>query len=287
MEPQDPVGGEEDDSKELFSNKMRRATRNIHNKSDALVNAKLGVTMSDDNVWAEGLLVFYEIFKFLEEALASHSDSLIGDLLIPGMARTAALEADLTHYLGDGWKDDYVIRPEVSSYLGHLKKLDQENPYLLIPYIYHLYMGLFSGGQVLRATRMLTLSSISGTGGEEKPGNSVTTYSSSTTIGTLKKQLRKAVNDLADELDAETKEAILVESVAVFEWNNHIIGSVKGVDSVLKRRLLKLLIAVLLLLLFLFVYVFHAAAEIEIEGDVFSLDADKQDDLSGLDKSEL
>ena len=24
--------------------------------------------------------------------------------------------------------------------------------------------------------------------------------------------------------------AILVESVAVFEWNNHIIGSVKGVD---------------------------------------------------------
>ena len=96
--------------------------------------------------------MFYEIFKFLEEALASHSDSLIGDLLIPGMARTQALEADLAHYLGDGWKDDYVVRPEVSAYVDHLKKLDDENPYLLIPYIYHLYMGLFSGGQVLRAT---------------------------------------------------------------------------------------------------------------------------------------
>merc|ERR1719431_154897 len=130
--------------------------------------------MSDDNVWAEGLLVFYEIFKFLEEALASHSDSLIGDLLIPGMARTEALEADLAH-------------------------------------------------------------------------------------------------DLADELDDDTKEAILVESVRVFEWNNVIIGSVKGVDSVLKRRLMKLLIAVLLLLLFLFAYVFHSMSGIEIEGDVFSL----------------
>merc|ERR1719422_409851 len=166
--------------------------------------------MSDDNVWAEGLLVFYEIFKFLEESLASHSDSLIGDLLIPGMARTQALEADLAHYLGDGWKDDYVVRPEVSAYVDHLKKLDDENPYLLIPYIYHLYMGLFSGGQVLRATRMLTLSSISGASNrEEKPGNNVTSYGE-VSIGSLKKQLRKAVNDLAEELDEETKQAILV-----------------------------------------------------------------------------
>ena len=31
------------------------------------------------------------------------------------------------------------------------RKVEDENPYLLIAYIYHLYMGLFSGGQVLRA----------------------------------------------------------------------------------------------------------------------------------------
>lgn len=275
------VEDEKDDKrKELFSQRMRAATRNIHNTSDAMVNAKLGVTMSDDSVWAEGLLVFYEIFKFLEEALVAHSDSLIGDLLIPGMARTEALESDLAHYLGDGWKDGYVIRSEVAKYLEHLKKLDQENPYLLIPYIYHLYMGLFSGGQVLRATRFLSMSSISGAGGDDdgdKPGNSVTTYGD-VTIGSLKKQLRKAINDLAEELDEETKEAILVEGVKVFELNNVIIGSVKGVDRVLKRRLLKLLIAVILLLLFLFAYVFKSASEIEIEGDVFSLGGGQEPD---------
>jgi uncharacterized membrane protein (DUF373 family) len=32
-----------------------------------------------------GLLVFYEIFKYLEEALERHKDSLIGDLLITGI----------------------------------------------------------------------------------------------------------------------------------------------------------------------------------------------------------
>ena len=47
----------------LFSVQLRKATKNVHDVSDALVNAKLGVTINDDSVWAEGLLVFYEVFK--------------------------------------------------------------------------------------------------------------------------------------------------------------------------------------------------------------------------------
>jgi len=46
--------------------------------------------------------------------------------------------------------------------------------------------------------------------------------------------------------------------VKVFELNNVIIGSVKGVDRVLKRRLVKLLIAVILLLLFVFACYFKS-----------------------------
>merc|ERR1719445_387173 len=224
--------------------------------------------MSDDNVWAEGLLGFYEVFKFLEEALASHSDSLIGDLLIPGMARTQALEADLAHYLGDGWKDDYVVRPEVSAYLDHLKKLDDENPYLLIPYIYHLYMGLFSGGQILQAKRSYLSMANTPSSGEAAPGCAVTFYQEKT-IKELKKQLRQAVNDLADNLDAETKQAILTESVKVFELNNIVIKSVKGMNQVLVRRAIKVLIAIVLLLLFLFFGC--CSTELDIEGDVFDL----------------
>jgi len=55
----------------------------------------------------------------------------------------------------------------------------------------------------------------------------------------------------------------------VFEFNNVIIGSVAGVDRVLWRRMLKLLIAIFLLILFLFAYVFQTASDVEIEGDVF------------------
>ena len=65
------------------------------------------------------------------------------------MGRTLALEQDLAHYLGEGWREGYIVRGEVREYLDHLRKLEDSQPYLLLPYVYHLYMGLFSGGQVL------------------------------------------------------------------------------------------------------------------------------------------
>ena len=46
----------------------------------------------------------------------------------------------------------------------------------------------------------------------------------------LSRELKKAMNELAENLDEDTREKILVESVKVFEMNNVIIGSVKGVD---------------------------------------------------------
>ena len=49
----------EESAQKLFSQEMREITRSIHNKSDTMVNAKLGVTMSDDSVWAEGQPLLY------------------------------------------------------------------------------------------------------------------------------------------------------------------------------------------------------------------------------------
>ena len=54
------------------------------------------------------------------------------------------------------------------------------------------------------------MSSIAGASNrEEKPGNNVTSYGE-VSIGSLKKQLRKAVNDLAEELDEETKQVFFL-----------------------------------------------------------------------------
>ena len=138
-----------------FSKQMRLRTRNIHALSDNLVNLKLGATISNDAVWSEGLLVFYEIFRFLEKALDRHADSLLGDLDLDGLRRTEALELDLEHYFGEEWDRDYEVRPAVAAYLAHLERIERRDPYLLVAYVYHLYMGLLSGGQVLNGKRKL------------------------------------------------------------------------------------------------------------------------------------
>jgi len=235
----------------LLSQAMRKATRNIHTMSDHLVNAKLGVTMSDDSVWAEGLLVFYEIFKFLEEALVTHSDSLIGDLNITGIARTKAIEADLTFYLGEGWQKQ-AVRNEVEEYLAHLRTLEAEEPYLLIPYVYHLFMALLSGGQVMKAKRAM-----GGGGG----GSMQVLDFGDKALGSLKKQMKGAVNEVGRQLGEETVEQIIRESVEVFRWNNTIINSVQGIGRVLKRRLLKFLIALGVLALFFLAWWFKTREE--------------------------
>ena len=71
-------------------------------------------------------------------------------------------------------------------------------------------------------------------------------------------------------------QAILTESVKVFELNNVVIKSVKGINQVLVKRAVKLFIALLLLMFFLFAYVFKSASEIEVEGDVFDVNRDSE-----------
>ena len=87
-----------------------------------------------------------------------------------------------------------------------LFQVEAENPYLLISYIYHLYMGLLSGGQILAKKRSIFGSSQK----KGDPGNSTTEFGPELPIGTLKKKLREATNRVAEDLDEETKKAILV-----------------------------------------------------------------------------
>ncbi len=144
-----PVSSQKKSSSSSLSADLRRSTREIHTISDHLVNLKLGLALSNDQVWAEGLMVFYEVFRFLEEASERRRDSLVGELRMEEvMNRAEAIEQDLGHYLGVNWKRGYRVRPEVRAYLDRLREVEERDPYLLVAYIYHLYMGLLSGGQV-------------------------------------------------------------------------------------------------------------------------------------------
>ncbi|PSN57003.1 hypothetical protein C0J52_04253 [Blattella germanica] len=226
-------------TEEIFTKQMRKATREIHAISDALVNAKLAFALSDGAVWAEGLLVFYEIFRFLEEAMERLKDSPVRELCVDGMQRTEAFQRDLDFYLGSDWTKDYKPRESVVKYLLHLKNLEKNDPNLLMAYIYHLYMGLLSGGQILRKKRA-AFSKLAPFSSQDSYDDSVTNFGDRS-IFNIKKELSDAMNNIANGLDEETKRKLIEESKTVFVMNNEIIKSVQGTNVVILKKLLSII----------------------------------------------
>lgn len=234
-----------------FSKQMREATRDVHALSDSLVNAKLAFALSDNGVWAEGLLIFYEIFRYLEVTMLRLKGTPVGDFNIDGLSRTEAFEKDLNFYLGPNWASNYVPRESVAEYLLHLRHLEKSKPILLVAYIYHLYMGLLSGGQILTKKRALVQKLIPGRGHElNNTGYAVTTFDS-TTIASLKRQIISTLNTIALTLDNKTKEDLLEESRNVFLMNNKIIKTVRGTTHVIFNKVA--IIATLIVMMY-FIY---------------------------------
>nr|XP_003703646.1 PREDICTED: heme oxygenase 1 [Megachile rotundata] len=236
-------------SEDTFCKQMRKATREIHKISDSLVNAKLAVGLFDDSVWADGLLIFYEIFRYLESAMIRWKHTNVGLFLIDDLSRTKAFESDLDYYLGKDWRKDYTPRESVAKYLMHLQQIENEDPTLLIAYIYHLYMGLLSGGIILRKKRHL-MQKIFPRKESQTDGNNVTDFPNSN-IYELKQRMRDTMNKIAETLDEDMKNKLLEESKQVFVLNNEIIKSVRGVGNSLLKKAMYFIIAVMLIL---FVY---------------------------------
>lgn len=155
------------------------------------------------------------------------------ELLPRQFHRTEAFEKDLIFYLGVNWKQTYEIRESVAGYLKHLQDVKNRSPILLLAYVYHLYMGLLSGGQILVKKRRLNpLSSAIDPIGD---GEAVTHFGDHT-IAELKTQMRTLVDTLAADFDESTKTLLIAESKMVFHLNNEIVRTVRGVNRVNIRK---------------------------------------------------
>jgi heme oxygenase 2 len=170
-------------------------------------------------------------------------------------------ESDLAFYKGENWKNEYEIRESVQKYLNHLEELNEKNPILLVAYVYHLYMGLLSGGQILAKKRKLKnrivgiFSKADGSGDSElEPGQSLTTFIGDKTIFELKNEMRKTIDEFAEDLDEKTRQLLIDESKKVFELNNEIIQSVKGVNEQLQKRITNFVISSLLVMFGIYIF---------------------------------
>lgn len=172
---------------------------------------------------------------------------------IEGLKRTEAFKQDLDFYLGSDWTKDYNPRESVIKYLLHLMQLEKDNPILLMAYIYHLYMGLLSGGQILNKKRLIVKNVMPFS--NDKIGGEAVTNFGDRSIASIKRQIVTLTNEIAANLDDETKHHLLEESKQVFILNNIIIKTVQGTTQVLIKKCVLVFIFVLIMV-FLYVAIF-------------------------------
>lgn len=244
-----------------YTKELRAATNDVHRLTDVLVNAKFTFALSDDSVWADGLLSFYEIFKFFE-------DNLPPSLLPVELHRRASFEKDFAHFWGADWKRNYEIRPCVQKYIEHLEQVNARNQILLFAYAYQMYMALMSGGQLLQKKRMIARKLWPGSDSTAANDESADMPSSSNTddnidlmsrpmpaqvcfcppgcaatyfpekIDILKGKLRHILNQHYATFDEKMKADFIRESRNVFLYNSDVVRNVKGVNRSLLRRLM-------------------------------------------------
>ncbi|XP_016951396.1 uncharacterized protein LOC108025423 [Drosophila biarmipes] len=251
-----------------FTKELREATKDVHNLTDVLVNAKFALALSDDEVWYDGLLAFYELYKFFETHLPER-------LLPKEFYRTAAFERDFDYFYGSGWRETYEPRPAVKKYLEHLEKVAAQNELLLFAYSYQMYMALMSGGQMLQKKRMIARKLwIFSKGADEEqqkqadkeaevataraadanlkeddlqarpmpaqvticpPGCEATYFPEK--ISVLKAKLRRVFNNHYGAFDDDLRAAFIEESRNVFRLNIEVVRTIKGVNRANLRKL--------------------------------------------------
>lgn len=191
--------------------------------------------------------MFYEIFKYLEEN--------VSDQILPAeYHRTEQFEKDLQFYKGSDWQKTYKVRESVQLYLNHLYDINEKNPLLLMAYVYHLYMGLLSGGQILSKKRKIAtkfMRNFREQRGDDdivEPGSHLTSFPHKSVLE-LKNNLRHIIDEFGEDFDDKTRQELIEESKRVFELNNVIINSVEGVSAQLKKNLRNFLCYMLLAVL--------------------------------------
>lgn len=184
--------------------------------------------MIDDRVWAEGLLVFYEVFRYLEECIDRLPNTNVGKFKNESLKLAKHFEADLEMYYGKDWKTTQPTRDCVREYIEHLETLFETDPDSLIPYIYHLYLGLLSGGRVLRKKQQLMAFS------RFSKQSSVVDFDTKL-VSELKKFIKDTTNEIGENLDQNAKQRLLDESVTVFRLNCDIIRSVDSAQHVVNK----------------------------------------------------
>ena len=140
----EPDGGAAAEGPLPLTERMRKGTRHIHDKSDKLVNLKLALVLTSRPLYGEAISLFAPIYAKLEEILdrqtaeggGGHPELRKLGRFLPTLRRVAGFDADMACFLGAEQLAAKARRergepPELAGYLARLEELERTDPILL------------------------------------------------------------------------------------------------------------------------------------------------------------
>ncbi|MFI9834342.1 heme oxygenase (biliverdin-producing) [Streptomyces sp. NPDC051913] len=135
-----------------FSTVIRTASHEQHVEAETssfmsdLLGGRLGVDAYAR--YTEQLWFVYEALEAGADRLAS--DPVAGPFIQPELYRLAALERDLEHLRGPGWRRGVSALPATQAYADRVRECAERWPAGYIAHHYTRYLGDLSGGQIIR-----------------------------------------------------------------------------------------------------------------------------------------
>ncbi|GHB04243.1 heme oxygenase (biliverdin-producing) [Streptomyces termitum] len=135
-----------------FSTLIRTASHAQHTEAETssfmgdLLGGRLGV-----DAYARYTEQLWFVYRALEDgAEALREDPVAGPFIRPELFRTAALEADLAHLRGPGWRAGASPLPATEAYAARVAECARDWPAGYVAHHYTRYLGDLSGGQIIR-----------------------------------------------------------------------------------------------------------------------------------------
>jgi heme oxygenase len=135
-----------------FSTLIRTASHDAHTEAETttfmgdLLGGKLGVEAYAR--YTEQLWFVYEALESAAPALAG--DPVAGPFVQPELMRLGALERDLEHLRGPGWRATLAALPATRAYAERVTECARTWPGGYVAHHYTRYLGDLSGGQIIR-----------------------------------------------------------------------------------------------------------------------------------------
>ncbi|MFF4309978.1 heme oxygenase (biliverdin-producing) [Streptomyces sp. NPDC001507] len=200
-----------------FATVIRTASHEQHVEAETstfmsdLLGGRLGVAAYAR--YTEQLWFVYDALEGAAGRLAS--DPVAGPFVRPELFRLAALERDLAHLRGAGWRTGLTALPATEEYAARVRECAERWPAGYVAHHYTRYLGDLSGGQIIRDKAERTW-------GFQRKGDGVRFYVFDDIANPA--AFKRGYRELLDAVDADDleKQRVVAECKRAFALNTAV-----------------------------------------------------------------